>query len=82
VPTARRNLVDAIRAAADRLGNTPAVARGSYVHPAVAEAYLDGALDGSSYALTGEIGIGPEAPDRAEELALLRLLRERRAKAR
>ena len=27
-----------------RLGNTPAVARGSYVHPAVAEAYLDGQL--------------------------------------
>ena len=31
---------------AGRLGNTPAVARGSYVHPAVLEAYLDGAIGG------------------------------------
>ena len=39
---AKRNVVEAIRQTADRLGNTPAVARGSYVHPAVLEAYLDG----------------------------------------
>ena len=39
---ARRNVVQAVRAAAELLGNTPAVARRSYVHPAVVEAYLDG----------------------------------------
>jgi DNA topoisomerase I len=31
-----------MRAVAERLGNTPAVARGSYVSPAVIEQYLDG----------------------------------------
>jgi DNA topoisomerase-1 len=39
-PTAAKaNVVQAIRAAAARLGNTPAVCRRSYVHPAVIEAY-------------------------------------------
>jgi DNA topoisomerase I len=75
-PTPRRQLVAAIRAAAERLGNTPAVARGSYVHPGLAEVYLDGGL------ATGRIRSGREVdwtalPDRAEELALLRLLRGR-----
>ena len=44
---AQRNVVEAIRPTAERLGNTPAVARGSYVHPAVLEAYLDGSLGGA-----------------------------------
>ena len=39
---ARRNVVAAVRATAELLGNTPAVARRSYVHPTVLEAYLDG----------------------------------------
>src|SRR4029453_8146770 len=38
----RRNVVAAMRTTADRLGNTPVVARRSYVHPAVIDAYLDG----------------------------------------
>ncbi len=42
--TAQRNVVEAIRKTAGALGNTPAVARRSYVHPAVLEAYLDGAI--------------------------------------
>jgi DNA topoisomerase-1 len=41
---ARRNLVEAVRVSADALGNTPAVARHSYVHPAVLEAYLAGSI--------------------------------------
>jgi DNA topoisomerase-1 len=40
----RRNVVGAIRASADALGNTEAVARQSYVHPAVVDAYLAGTL--------------------------------------
>ena len=39
---ARRNVVEAIRQTSERLGNTPAVARRSYVHPAILQAYLDG----------------------------------------
>jgi len=40
----RRNLVSAIKAVAEQLGNTQAVCRKCYVHPAVVEAYLDGSL--------------------------------------
>lgn len=41
---AKRNIVRAIECAADRLGNTKAVCRKSYVHPAVLEAYSAGEL--------------------------------------
>ncbi len=41
---AKKNLVQAIEAVAERLGNTPAVCRKCYVHPEVINAYLDGAL--------------------------------------
>jgi DNA topoisomerase I len=39
---ARRSIVRAIESAAERLGNTVAVCRNSYVHPVVLEAFLDG----------------------------------------
>jgi DNA topoisomerase-1 len=39
---AKRNVVAAIDAVARRLGNTKAVARKCYIHPAVLEAYMDG----------------------------------------
>jgi len=41
---AKRNVVEAIEAVAERLGNTRAVSRQSYIHPAVLDAYLDGSL--------------------------------------
>jgi DNA topoisomerase-1 len=41
---ARKNVVTAIKATAQGLGNTPAVCRKSYIHPAIIEAYLDGTL--------------------------------------
>lgn len=40
----KQRLVDAIKATARRLGNTPAVCRKSYIHPAVIAAYLAGEL--------------------------------------
>jgi DNA topoisomerase-1 len=40
---ARKTIVRAMRETAERLGNTPAVARQAYVHPAVIEAYANGA---------------------------------------
>ncbi len=40
---ARRNVVRAIEQVATRLGNTPTVCRKCYVHPAVIDAYLEGA---------------------------------------
>jgi DNA topoisomerase-1 len=41
---AKRNLAAAIKAVAEQLGNTEAVCRKCYVHPAIVEAYLDGSL--------------------------------------
>ena len=41
---AEHNLLVAIDAAAERLGNTRAVCRSCYVHPRVPEAYVDGSL--------------------------------------
>ena len=39
---AKRNLVAAIENVARRLGNTPAICRKCYIHPAIMESYLDG----------------------------------------
>jgi DNA topoisomerase I len=86
--TTRRNLVAAIRATAEQLGNTPAVARGSYVHPAVGEAYLQGKLEAESAGGRRDGDAAATAitwsdlPDRSEELALLRFLKEERARTR
>jgi DNA topoisomerase I len=40
---ARRNVVKAIESVAKKLGNTKAVCRKCYVHPAILDAYMDGA---------------------------------------
>jgi DNA topoisomerase-1 len=86
--TTRRNLVAAIQATAEQLGNTPAVARGSYVHPAVGVAYLPGKLEAGSAGDRRDDDAAAtdvtwsDLPDRAEELALLRFLKEERARTR
>ncbi|HYZ25247.1 MAG TPA: DNA topoisomerase IB [Rhodopila sp.] len=41
---ARRNATTAIESVARMLGNTPAVCRKCYIHPAIIESYLDGQL--------------------------------------
>jgi DNA topoisomerase-1 len=41
---AKRNLTRGIEQVAGRLGNTVAVCRKSYIHPAILDAYLDGSL--------------------------------------
>jgi DNA topoisomerase-1 len=74
---ARRNVVKAIRQTADRLGNTPAVARGSYVHPAVLEAYLDGAIPGALVEAAEEQVEPPEEASPTEEAEVIALLRQR-----
>ncbi|MGH8325544.1 MAG: DNA topoisomerase IB [Steroidobacteraceae bacterium] len=40
----RKAQIEAIKQVAKRLGNTPAVCRKCYIHPAVLEGYLDGSL--------------------------------------
>jgi DNA topoisomerase-1 len=41
---AKKNVVQAIKAAAEHLGNTPAICRKCYVHPAITDAYMNGSL--------------------------------------
>ncbi|HVL53619.1 MAG TPA: hypothetical protein VM344_05110, partial [Vitreimonas sp.] len=74
---ARKNVVAAIRETAGHLGNTPAVARRSYVHPAVLEAYLDGRVGGALVEAAEEQTIPPAEASAAEEDAVVELLRQR-----
>jgi DNA topoisomerase I len=77
----RRAVVEAVRQTADRLGNTPAVARGSYVHPAVLEAYMDGSLGSALVEVAEEQVEPPQEADDIEEQAVAELLRQRRAQS-
>lgn len=76
----RRNLGAAMRETADRLGNTAAVARNSYVHPAVIEAYLDGRIGGALVQAAEDVSEPPGASTEHEEAAVIRLLGERRGR--
>ncbi len=72
---AKRHIVEAIKAAAEHLGNTPAICKKCYVHPAVIDSYLDGSLlSGAEGAVRGE-ATEPSARLRREEEAVLVLLR-------
>lgn len=84
----RSNVVRAVEQVAQSLGNTPTVCRQCYVHPAIIEAYLDGAMVRSARERADERLDSPErragsATDdtTAEERAVLRLLRDRLAAA-
>ena len=68
----RRNVLAAVRVSAGRLGNTPAVARSSYVHPAVLTAYAEGELP--TLRRSGASGLTTTTVDAAAENAVLRLL--------
>jgi DNA topoisomerase-1 len=75
---ARRNVIRAIESVAARLGNTTAVCRKCYVHPAVLDSYLDGSL-----ATTLQARLGAEARRTglpANEARVLQLLERRRAR--
>ena len=69
---ARRALSSAMRKVAAELGNTPAVARASYVSPAVVEHYLAGRTIEDFRSRSRRSGLG------VDEHALLRMLRSRR----
>jgi DNA topoisomerase-1 len=74
---AKRNVVAAIKSVAEKLGNTPAVCRKCYVHPAVLEAYLGGmTIEAAKQELDEEIE-QEAAALRAEEKVFLRLLEQR-----
>ena len=74
---AKKNVVDAIRAVARRLGNTPAVCRKCYIHPAVLEDYLNGTpIEAAKRQLDKEIAKHAHTL-REEEHALVNLLHQR-----
>ena len=76
---AKKNVVQAIETVAKRLGNTRAICRKCYVHPAIIDAYLDGTM--------AKV-VKEKADDQlkdlddlsSEEAAVLALLRQRLAK--
>ncbi|HVT99237.1 MAG TPA: hypothetical protein VHE33_17155 [Acidobacteriaceae bacterium] len=77
---AKKNVVDAIKRVAQRLGNTPAVCRKCYVHPAVLECYLEGKLERRMRRRAEELDdealwAAEEEALRKEERALMDLLR-------
>ena len=73
---AKKNVVHAIEQVARKLGNTRAVCRKCYVHPAVIDSYMDGSL---LKHLSGEVTkmIKPLHQLRPEEAAVLVLLQKR-----
>jgi DNA topoisomerase I len=76
---AKRNIVRAIETVAEKLGNTPAVSRASYVHPHVIDAYLEGDLIREARQ-EADRQLRQELADlTAEEAAVFALLRARLA---
>ena len=80
---AKRVIAGVMRAVGERLGNTPAVARASYVSPAVIEQYLDGrTIDDflpRHLLVVGARDVGLD-PEEQAVLSLLRSHRIRRAR--
>lgn len=78
---AKRNVVQAIEAVAKMLGNTPAICRRCYIHPAILEGYLAGQTVATLEQHAGQPLRGALAKLRPEEVAVMILLRERLAAA-
>ena len=73
---AKANVKTAVCAVAQLLGNTPAICRKCYVHPAIVEAYLSG----RQIAGLGQVIKTPDNINlRAVEAAVLKFLRARRS---
>ncbi len=74
---AKKNVVEAIKSVAERLGNTPSVCRKCYVHPQVIESYMNGAMvKAFESEVIKEVSKPPHALSQ-EELDLLYLLEEK-----
>ncbi|HWF57764.1 MAG TPA: DNA topoisomerase IB [Candidatus Dormibacteraeota bacterium] len=82
---AKKNVVEAIKRVANRLGNTPSVCRKCYVHPAVLESYMGGAMvEAAKKEVTHEVEKELEKDLHAlreEEKDLVKMLEQKLAKA-
>jgi DNA topoisomerase-1 len=76
----KKNLVEAVKSVSQRLGNTPSVCRKCYIHPAVLEAYLTGAMTTLLADLKPSASPHPHAL-RPEEHALMHLLEQHLSQA-
>jgi DNA topoisomerase-1 len=74
---AKSNIVAAVKSVSQRLGNTPAVCRKAYIHPAVIESYMDGSMLESLKQKTEETLEEELANLRPEEAAVLGLLQQK-----
>jgi len=74
---AKKNVVQAIRSGAERLGNTPAICRKCYVHPGILEAYMDGSMPEALKAKAEEAVSESSHSLRPEEAAVLSFLQQR-----
>jgi DNA topoisomerase-1 len=74
---AKKNVKDAISAVAKILGNTPAICRKCYVHPAVLETYLDGGMIEGLKQHTEETLERKRGDLKSEEAAVMTFLRAR-----
>lgn len=77
---AKKNIVSAIEQVAKRLGNTRAVCRKCYVHPAILDAYLDGSMLKTVAQRAGRVGRAMGRMTESEAV-VLGLLQRRLAKA-
>jgi DNA topoisomerase I len=73
---AKKAVVEAVKTVAAQLGNTPAICRKCYVHPAVIEAYLEGSLLEMLRRLGEATPAGPAQGLSAEEGRVLAFLRQ------
>jgi len=77
---AKQNVVDAVKRVAERLGNTPAVCRSSYIHPVILDSYLDGSMLESLRQRAADELADSGHELRPEEAAALGLLQARLAR--
>ena len=78
---AKKNLIAAVEQVAKKLGNTPAICRKCYIHPAVFEGYLDGSLLEGLRARAEEVLEGRSDGLTAEEMAITAYLSRRLGQA-
>ena len=77
---AKKNVLRAIEEVAGRLGNTPSVCRKCYVHPAVLDCYLSGAMTKAAAEKCAEAKMAEASHAlRQEELELMHMLQQRQS---
>ena len=79
VAQAKKNVLQAIEAVAGMLGNTRAVCRKSYIHPAIIDSYMDGSMPGARRRRGNVRKIVSKL--RPDEVAVLSILQQRLKKA-